>query len=159
MRTELPVIGMRYTRSGRAMVLTYCSPRSSKAMSRWSRICSCATALRQIPPGSASASSLAAMLTAIAEDVAVLYDEVTVVDAHTDSQRRGSAALRGIISCCTLDRTAHRVDDAGELDKQTIAGGLGPRVTARGSDPVLGDFGIAQPAPNRAQRRPLPSGP
>ena len=39
-------------RTGLVMFLTCCPPRSSKARSRRSRTCSCAAALRQIPPGS-----------------------------------------------------------------------------------------------------------
>ena len=46
-----------------------------------------------------------------------------------------------------LDRTAHRVDDAGELDQQAVAGGLDD------ATPMLGDFGIAEFTANRTQRR------
>ena len=44
-----------------------------------------------------------------------------------------------------LDRAAHRVDDAGELGKEAVAGGLDD------ATPMLGDFGIAEFAANRAQ--------
>src|SRR5216684_982617 len=53
----------RYTRNGRAMFLTRCSPASSKAKSSLSRTWSRTTRLTQIPPGSAKASSRAATLT------------------------------------------------------------------------------------------------
>jgi hypothetical protein len=46
-----------------------------------------------------------------------------------------------------LDRAAHRVDDAGELDKQAVAGSFDD------ATPMLGDFGIAEFTANRAQRR------
>ena len=46
-----------------------------------------------------------------------------------------------------LDRAAHRVDDAGELDEQPVAGGLDDAAA------VLVDLGVDQLAPNRLQRR------
>ena len=46
-----------------------------------------------------------------------------------------------------LDRTAHRVDDAGELDKEAVARRLDY------TTPMLGDFGIAELTADRTQRR------
>ena len=46
-----------------------------------------------------------------------------------------------------LDRTAHRVDDACELDKEAVAGSLDYPAT------MLGDFGIAEFTANPTQRR------
>jgi len=46
-----------------------------------------------------------------------------------------------------LDRTADRVDDAGELDKEAVAGGLDDAA------PMLGDLGIAEFTAHRPQRR------
>ena len=44
-----------------------------------------------------------------------------------------------------LDRTAHRVDNAGELGKEAVAGRLDD------ATPMLGDFGIAEFTANRTQ--------
>ena len=46
-----------------------------------------------------------------------------------------------------LDRAAHGVDDAGELGKEAVAGRLDDATA------MLGDFGIAEFAANRTQRR------
>ena len=46
-----------------------------------------------------------------------------------------------------LDGEAHRIDDAGELDQQTVACGLDDAAV------VLGDLEVAQLAPDRLQRR------
>ena len=46
----------------------------------------------------------------------------------------------------TLDRTAHRVDDAGELGEEAVAGSFDD------ATPMLGDFGIAEFTANRTQR-------
>ena len=46
-----------------------------------------------------------------------------------------------------LDRTAYRVDDAGELSKEAVAGRLDD------ATPMFGDFGIAEFAANRTQCR------
>jgi hypothetical protein len=46
-----------------------------------------------------------------------------------------------------LDRTAHGGDDAGELDQEAVAGGFDDTTA------MLGDFRIAELAPNRTQRR------
>ena len=45
-----------------------------------------------------------------------------------------------------LDRAAHRIDDAGELDQQAVAGGLDDAAA------MLGDLGVDQFAPKRLQR-------
>jgi len=45
-----------------------------------------------------------------------------------------------------LDRTAHRIDDAGELDEEAVAGGFDDATA------MLGDFGIAKFTANRSQR-------
>src|SRR6516164_3008082 len=131
------------------MFLTCCSPRSSKAMSRRSRTCSCAAALTQIPPGSASASSLAAMLTPSPK----MSPSSMMMSPTLMPIRKFDAALcrcRGVAGDhlpLQLDRTAHRIDDAGELDKQAVAGRLDD------ATPMLGDLGVAEFAPNRTQCR------
>jgi hypothetical protein len=63
-----------------------------------------------------------------------------------NSMRR-SAGAAGNHLPLHLDRTAHRVDDAGELDEEAVAGGFDD------ATPMLGDFGIAEFTANRTQRR------
>ena len=64
-------------------------------------------------------------------------------------RREGGSCWRGDIAVdhllLHLDRTAHRVDDAGELDKEAVAGGLDD------ATPMLGDFGIAEFTANRVR--------
>jgi hypothetical protein len=50
-----------------------------------------------------------------------------------------------------LDRTAHRVDDAGELDKQAVTGSLDD------ATPMLADLRVAELAADRPQCRKVPS--
>ena len=63
---------------------------------------------------------------AVAEDVAILDDDVALVDADAELD----AAFRRQRRHCVrplppaLGRAAQRVDDAGELDQQPVAGGL-----------------------------------
>src|SRR5215472_15658536 len=95
---------------GLVMFLTCCSPRSSKAMSRRSRTCSCAAALRQIPPGSASASRRAAMLTPSPKmSPSSMMMSPTLMPMRNSMRRAtGRASLRAAISRCTstAQRTA-----------------------------------------------------
>src|SRR6202007_811019 len=86
---------------------------------------------------------------AIAEDVAILDDDVTDIDAHAkfDAALCRCRGAAGAHLPLPLDRTAHRVDDAGELDKQAVAGSLDD------ATPMLGDFGIAEFTANRTQCR------
>src|SRR5207244_10295253 len=64
---------------------------------------------------------------AVAEDVAVLDDDVALVDADAE----GDAALRRYRGVAFgqlrlhSGGTSERVDDAGELGQQAVAGGLG----------------------------------
>ena len=44
--------------------------------------------------------------------------------------------MRSAIAALHLDRAAHRIDDAGELDQQAVAGGLDDAAA------MLGDLGI-----------------
>jgi hypothetical protein len=66
-----------------------------------------------------------------------------------NSMRRsaGVAALRAIHLPLHLDRTARRIDDAGKLDQEAVAGGFDDAAT------MLGDFGIAEFPANLPQRR------
>jgi len=86
---------------------------------------------------------------AVTKNIVVIDDDVADVDADPEvdallgRQTRiplGHAALH-------VDRAAHRVDDAGELQQQSIAGSL--------DDPavVLSDLGVDQLAPVRFQGR------
>jgi hypothetical protein len=86
---------------------------------------------------------------AVAEDVAVLDDDVADIDAHAkfDAPLCRCCGVAGDHLALQLDRTAHRVDDARELDEETVAGGLDD------APPMLGDFGIAQFAAHCPQRR------
>src|SRR6516164_6817910 len=131
------------------MFLTCCSPRSAKATSRRSRTCSCAAALRQIPPGSARASSLAATLTPSPKisPSSMMMSPTLMPNAKFDAPLCRCCGVAGDHLPLQLDRAAHRVDDAGELDKQAVAGSFDD------ATPMLGDFGIAEFTANRAQRR------
>jgi hypothetical protein len=59
--------------------------------------------------------------------------------------RHGGVSLRH--RALHFDRTAHRVDDTGELDEEAVARSFDD------ATPMLGDFGIAEFATNRTQRR------
>src|SRR6516164_5555680 len=135
-------------RTGLVMFLTCCSPRSSKAMSRRSRTCSCAAALRQIPPGSASASSRAAMLTPSPKmSPSSIMMSPTLMPMRNSMRCWRYGGVAGDHLPLHLDRTAHRVDDAGELGKEAVAGGFDD------ATPMLGDFGVAEFTANRTQCR------
>jgi hypothetical protein len=76
---------------------------------------------------------------AIAEDVAILDDDVADIDAHAklDATLWRCGSVAGGHFALHLDRATHRVDDAGELGKEAIAGRLDD------ATPMLGDFRIA----------------
>ena len=57
----------------------------------------------------------------------------------------GMAALRSAIAALHLDRAAHRIDDAGELDQEAVAGVLDDAAA------VLGDLRIDQLAQVRLE--------
>ncbi len=86
---------------------------------------------------------------AVAEDVAILDDDVADIDAHAkfDAALCRCCGVAGDHLPLHLDRTAHRVDDAGELGKEAVAGRFDD------ATPMLGDFGIAEFTANRTQRR------
>jgi hypothetical protein len=83
----------------------------------------------------------------VAKDVAILDDDVADIDAHAkfDAPLCRYCGVAGDHLALHLDRTAYRVDDAGELDKEAVTGGL--------DDPaaVLLDTGIAEFAPDCTQ--------
>jgi hypothetical protein len=84
---------------------------------------------------------------AVAEDVAILDDDVTEIDAHAkfDAALCRCCGVAGDHLALQFDRTAHRVDDAGKFHQQAVAGGLDD------ATPMLGDFGIAEFTANRPQ--------
>jgi hypothetical protein len=85
---------------------------------------------------------------AIAINIPPVLDDVTEIDPYP----KLNAAIRRHIGVSLgrrslhFDRTAHRIDDAGEFDKQSVAGGL--------DDPasVLLDLGITQITSDRLER-------
>jgi hypothetical protein len=85
----------------------------------------------------------------VAEDVAILDDDVAEVDAHAkfDSALCRCRGVAGDHLALYRDGTAHRVDDTGELNQEAVAGGLDD------ATPMLGDFGIAEFTANRTERR------
>ena len=80
---------------------------------------------------------------------AILDDDVADIDAHAkfDAALCRCRGIAGDHLPLHLDRTAHRVDDAGELGKEAVAGRLDDPT------PMLGDFGIAEFTANRTQCR------
>jgi len=86
---------------------------------------------------------------AVAEDVAILDDDVTDIDAHAkfDAPPCPCRGVAGDHLPLHLDRAAHRVDDAGELDKEAVAGRFDD------ATPMLSDFGIGEFPADRTQLR------
>ena len=85
---------------------------------------------------------------AVAVDVALVEDDVAEVDADAELDpplRRHVGVALGHRPL-DLDGAAHRIDDAGKLDEQPVAGGLDDAA------PMLLDLGIRQLAPDRLQR-------
>ena len=100
-----------------------------------------------MPPGSAKSFEPGRDVDAVAKDVAILDDDVALVDADAELD----AALRwqrGIaFGHCRLHfgRASERVDDAGKLDQQAVAGGLDDAAL------MVGDLGIDQIAAERLE--------
>ncbi len=88
----------------------------------------------------------------IAEDVAILDDDVADIDAHAkfDAASGRDRGVAGDHRALHLDRATHRVDDAGKLDEEAVAGRLDDAA------PMFGDLLIAELAANGAQRRERP---
>ena len=76
---------------------------------------------------------------AVAEDVAILDDDVPDIEAHAkfDAALCRCRGVAGDHLALKLDRAAHRVDDAGELDKEAVAGRLDD------ANPMLVSFGLS----------------
>src|SRR5205823_14268244 len=78
---------------------------------------------------------------AVAIDVVILGDDVAQIDpdAELDSPLDGDAGIALGHRVLHLDRAMHRVDDAGELDEETVTGGLDDAATML-PDPAVGDL-------------------
>ena len=88
---------------------------------------SCTRAETQIPPGSADAFQPRGDVDAVAENVAVLLDDVADIDADAEIYAARRSACAGVAlghAGLDLDGAAHCIDDAGELGEQPVAGGL-----------------------------------
>ncbi len=88
----------------------------------------------------------------VAKDIVAVLDDVAEVDPHAeeDSPRLGYARVAFGHPLLHLERAAHRIDDAPELDQKPIARGLDDAA------PVLLDLGVAELPANRLQHRQRP---
>ncbi len=84
---------------------------------------------------------------AVAVEVVALDDHIAEIDADAqfDAALRRDARIPLGHRLLHRDRAAHRIDDAGKLDQQAVAGGLDDAA------PVLGDLRIEQLAAQRFQ--------
>ena len=84
---------------------------------------------------------------AVAEDVAILDDDVTDIDAHAkfDPPSRRHGGIADDHFALHLDGTAHGIKDAGEFDEEAVAGRLDDATA------VLGDLAIAKLSADRAR--------
>src|SRR5215472_5711556 len=117
------------------MFLTLCWPISAKPIGNFSPTCSRTEALTQISPGSASVCSRAATLTPSPNMSPSSTMTIAEIDADPEAdaftlRQIGVAILHALLHD---DGAAHRIDDRGELDQHTIAGGL------EDAAPVLAD--------------------
>ena len=81
---------------------------------------------------------------AVAIDVVAVDDDIADIDADAEIDAAAGRNARIPVGHALLpfDRAAHRVDDAGEFDQQTVAGRLDDAAA------MLGDLGVAQFAPD-----------
>ena len=76
-------------------------------------------------PGSANASSRAAVDAAAVDVVAICYDVAEIKpDAEPNALFLGLAAFRSTICSLHLDGAAHRIDDAPKFHEHAVTGGL-----------------------------------
>src|SRR5215472_868095 len=101
------------------MFLRDCSPRSSKARSTLPAASSWTRAETQMPPGFSQGFEAGGNIDTIAEDVAVLDDDVADINAYAP----GNAGARRHLPLPGRGAT-QRVDNARELDEEPVAGGL-----------------------------------
>ena len=88
----------------------------------------------------------------VAVDVALVEDHVAEIDSDAELDPAFHRHIGIVLNHRPLDfdGAAHRINDAGELDEQPIAGSLDDAA------PVLLDLGIRQLAPDRLQRAERP---
>ena len=117
---------MRNTRTGRAMFFTGFSPRSSSSMPSLSRTESRTARETKMRARLGEPFQAGGDVDAVAEDVVVLDDDVAEVDADAELDARlvGRAAVAVGHAGLDGDGAAHRLDGAGEIDQQAIAGAL-----------------------------------
>jgi hypothetical protein len=134
------------------MFLRLCSPKSSKARSRRPAASSWTRAETQIPPGSGQRFEARGDVDAVAENVAVLDDDVALMDADAKFDALGGRDARGPLGHVALHcgGAAQRIDDAGELNEQAVAGGLDDAAL------IVGDARVDQFAPQCPQLRQRP---
>ena len=90
---------------------------------------------------------------AVAIDVVALDDDVAEIDADAELDARCPPARRVALGHLALhvDRAAHRVDDAGELDQQAVASGFDDAAA------MLLDLRVGKLAPEDLQSLSVPS--
>src|SRR5262249_52883105 len=106
------------------MFLTCCSPRSSKARSRRSRTLLVRRGTKANPARLSQRFEPGCDVDAVAEYIASLDDDVADIDAHAkfDAMPCRCRGVAGDHLPLHLERTAYRVDDAGKLGEQSVAG-------------------------------------
>ena len=112
------------TWTGRAMFFQGARSSSTRSASRAGRVCRRAPGRRGgLRRSGAISCRRTAMLTLVAEDVALVDDDVAEIDAYAE----GDAAVVGHRRAARdhldldLDDAAHGIDDAGELDQHSVA--------------------------------------
>lgn len=113
----------RQTRIGRSMFLTVISPPSWKRTSMRLPMLSFTIEEMQMPPGSASGSSRAAMLTPSPIRSPSLLDDIAKMD--TDTKLHAALGWKASVplyhTVLHLDGASDSIDDASELDENAIA--------------------------------------
>ena len=114
---------------------------SSNDESSLSRTWSRTIRLTQIPLGSRQGFEPCRDIDAVAENVALVDDDVADIDADAEFDAAVGRHIGVPFGHLALDfdGAAHRVDDAGELGQQTVAGGLDDAAAVL-ADPEIDDF-------------------
>jgi hypothetical protein len=143
---------MRWTRIGRAMFLTCRSPHVLERKVKF--------VMHLVPHRSADADparlrqafEARGHIDPVAKDIAAIPDYIADIDPHPELDP--TIWRHTGVSLCQLalhfDRAVHRVDDAGKLDEEAVAGGLHDAAA------VFLDFGIGQLPSQRLQSRKRP---
>src|SRR5215472_10348642 len=108
------------------MFLRACSPMSSNARSSLPAVSSCTRADTQMPPGSAKPSSRAATFTPSPKNVAILNNDIALVNAdpNFDAFLGGDLGITLSHGVLNLSRTPHGIYNTGELNQETVPGGF-----------------------------------